>query len=73
LPYAEYLHFDDAVKLAKARINRIDPISQVYAETENASPYFGMKDEPKMGLITEGYLQKMKMRLMQKNSLPFFM
>ncbi len=49
--YGEYLGFSDAVKLAKARIKKIDPMTEVYALTQNTSaiPYFGMKNEPKSG------------------------
>lgn len=51
IPYGEYLGFADGVKLAKARILKIDPMTQVYALTQNTSalPYYGMKHEPKSG------------------------
>ncbi len=51
IPYGEYLGFKDGVKLAKARAKRIDPMTEVYALTQNTSsvPYFGMKNEPKNG------------------------
>lgn len=51
IPYAEYLKFDDAVKIAKARIIKIDPMTEIYALTQNTDsiPYFGMKHEPKNG------------------------
>ena len=51
IPYGEYLGFKDGVKLAKARVKSIDPMTEVYALTQNTSsvPYFGMKNEPKNG------------------------
>jgi hypothetical protein len=51
IPYGEYLGFADGVKLAKERINKINPMTQVYAVTQNTAsvPYFGMKNEPKAG------------------------
>lgn len=49
--YGSLLEFADAVKLAEARIKKIDPMTEVYALTQNAAsfPYFGMKHEPKNG------------------------
>lgn len=49
--YAKYLGFDDAVKMATARIRQIDAMTMVYALTNNTSsvPYYGMKNEPKNG------------------------
>lgn len=51
IPYGEYLGFADGVKIAKERINKINPMTQVYAVTQNTTsvPYFGMKNEPKVG------------------------
>lgn len=51
IPYAEYRKADDAIKLAKARIIKIDPMTEVYALTQDTSsiPYYGMKNEPKSG------------------------
>lgn len=51
IPYAEYLKFDDAVKLAKARIVKLDPMTEVYALSQNTDsiPFYGMKHEPKNG------------------------
>jgi len=51
IPYGEYLGFADAVKIAKERINKINPMTQVYAVTQNTTsvPYYGMKNEPKVG------------------------
>lgn len=51
IPFGEHLGFADGVKLAKERINKIDPMTEVYALTTNTSavPYFGMKHEPKVG------------------------
>ncbi|MFV0315293.1 MAG: glycosyl hydrolase [Anaerotignum sp.] len=51
IPYGEYLGFTDGVKLAKERINKINPMTQVYALSKNTQslPYYGMKNEPKTG------------------------
>lgn len=51
LPYAKQLGFDDAVKLIEARINKIDPMTEVYALTEstNTFSFFSAKHEPKNG------------------------
>ncbi|MEA5056462.1 MAG: glycosyl hydrolase [Anaerotignum propionicum] len=51
ISYGEYLGFADGVKLAKERINKINPMTQVYAVTQNTSsvPFYGMKNEPKSG------------------------
>ncbi len=49
--YGEYLHFADAVKIGTKRIEKIDPMVEVYALTKDTSktPYYGMKNEPKSG------------------------
>ena len=51
IPYGEYLGFDDGVKIAEARIRMIDPMTEVYALTQNTgtTPYYGMKNEPRNG------------------------
>lgn len=51
IPYGEYLGYADGVKLAKERINKINPMTQVYAVTQNTAsvPYYGIKNEPKSG------------------------
>ncbi|MEA5084212.1 MAG: glycosyl hydrolase [Lachnospiraceae bacterium] len=51
IPYGEYLGYNDGVKIAKARIKKIDPMTEVYAVTSNTQsvPYYGMKNEPKNG------------------------
>ncbi|MGE4214698.1 MAG: glycosyl hydrolase [Anaerotignaceae bacterium] len=51
IPYGEYLGYKDGVKIAKARIKKIDPMTEVYAVTSNIQsvPYYGMKNEPKNG------------------------
>lgn len=51
IPYGEYLGFADGVKLAKERINKINPMTQVYAVTQNTAsiPFYGAKNEPKTG------------------------
>ncbi|MDD3570094.1 MAG: glycosyl hydrolase [Lachnospiraceae bacterium] len=51
IPYGEYLGYTDGVKIAKARIKNIDPMTEVYAVTANTQsiPYYGMKNEPKNG------------------------
>lgn len=51
VPYGEYLGFTDGVKIAKARIRMIDPMTEVYALTQDISltPYYGMKHEPRAG------------------------
>lgn len=51
IPYGEYLGYKDGVKIAKARIKKIDPMTEVYAVTSNTQsvPYYGMKNEPKNG------------------------
>ncbi|AMJ39775.1 glycosyl hydrolase [Anaerotignum propionicum] len=51
IPYGEYLGYADGVKLAKERINKINPMTQVYAVTQNTAsiPFYGMKNEPKSG------------------------
>lgn len=45
------LGFTDGVKLAKARIQKIEPQTEVYALSQNTSalPYYHMKHEPKNG------------------------
>lgn len=51
IPYGEYLGYADGVKLAKERINKINPMTQVYAVTQNTAsiPFYGMKNEPRTG------------------------
>ncbi|KXL53073.1 hypothetical protein CLNEO_16160 [Anaerotignum neopropionicum] len=51
IPYGEYLGYADGVKLARERVNKINPMTEVYAVTENtvSVPYYGMKNEPKAG------------------------
>lgn len=51
IPYGEHLGYTDGVKIAKARIKKIDPMTEVYAVTSNTQsvPYYGMKNEPKNG------------------------
>ena len=51
IPYGEYLGFADGVKLARERINKINPMTQVYAVTQStvSGPYYGMKNEPMSG------------------------
>ncbi len=51
IPCAEYLGFDDAIKLAERRMDMIDPMTQVYALTDNVeqSPYYGEMYEPVAG------------------------
>ncbi len=49
--YAKLLGFDDAVIIAEKRILQINPMTQVYALTQNTSQtvYFGAKHEPVSG------------------------
>ena len=52
IPYGQQLGFSDGVKIAKERIQKIDPMTEVYALTQNTNttPYYGMKNEPKSGI-----------------------
>jgi tetratricopeptide (TPR) repeat protein len=57
LVYLEYLNNDlkidylDEIKAVKQRIIKIDPMTEIYALTQNTDsiPFFGMKHEPKNG------------------------
>ncbi len=51
IPYAEAMGWDDAVQIAERRLDMIDPMTEVYALTENIdqSPYFGAINEPVAG------------------------
>lgn len=51
IPFGETMGFADGVKMAKARIMKINPMAQVYAQTLKTEglPYYGMKHEPKSG------------------------
>lgn len=57
LTYLEYLNnelkinYVDEIKTIKQRIIKIDPMTEIYALTQNTDsiPYFGMKHEPKNG------------------------
>lgn len=49
--FSQFLGFDDSVKLAQARIKKIDPMTQVYALSTKATgiPFYNSKNEPQNG------------------------
>lgn len=51
IPFANELGFYDAVTIAEKRILQIDPMTQVYVQTQNLwqAPYYGAMYEPQAG------------------------
>ncbi|MCI8342763.1 MAG: hypothetical protein HFE62_06100 [Firmicutes bacterium] len=46
-----YLHYDDAVIMAKSRLKKTDPKTEVYALVNSSSTYYGAKNEPRSGSL----------------------